>query len=383
VRVLHVIEAMHQGGAESLVIEHVRNAAPGVESFVAALGRGGPALEEAQRAGAHTAVLRRAGRPAAPERIAALSRLAGTLRRERIDVVNAHNPTGGLYAAAAARLAGCAVVIRTEHSIHYPGRHSPLYPWLERWATRHSAAVICVCDAVRASHGPRLAALSGRFVTIANGIGPAPTIRPREEVRRALGLEPGALLVLTVGSLTSQKAQSVLIDAFAAVRRERPAARLAIAGEGALCDALEHRARAAGVADAVWLLGARADVADLMGAADVFALSSIREGLSITLLESMRAGLPAIVTAIGGNGEAVEDGVTGRVVPAGDAAALAAALRALLDDPATRASFGQAARARWCARFTAERMVRETEALYRRVLESAAPAAAAGAGAAR
>ena len=120
-----------------------------------------------------------------------------------------------------------------------------------------------------------------------------------------------------------------------------------------------------------------------MGAADVFALSSIREGLSITLLESMRAGLPAIVTAIGGNGEAVEDGVTGRVVPAGDAAALAAALRALLDDPATRASFGQAARARWCARFTAERMVRETEALYRRVLESAAPAAAAGAGAAR
>src|SRR6185503_17451558 len=101
-------------------------------------------------------------------------------------------------------------------------------------------------------------------------------------------------------------------------------------------------------------------------------LSSVREGLSVTLLESMRACRPAVVTDVGGNAEAVANGVSGLVVPKGDAAGLAAALRSLAGDPARRLAMGTAAEARWRARFTAERMVRETEALYHEALGRAA-----------
>ena len=365
-RVLHVIEAMHQGGAESLVVEHVRRAGAGVTSVVAALNRGGPALDLARAAGATTAVLRGSGIPAL-ERAGRIGRLAGLMRRERIEIVNGHNPTGALYASLAAQLAGGPAVFRTEHSLHYEGRHSAIYPWLERRMTRRAAGVICVCEAVRASHVARHPDLAGRFVTILNGIGPAPAARPRAEVRAALGVADAQPLLLTVGSLTPQKAQHALIEALAAIRRERPDVRLAIAGEGPLREALEQRVRELALAPAVLWLGARGDVADLMAAADLFVLSSQREGLSVTLLEAMRAGRPAVATAIGGNGEAIANGVTGRLVPPQDPGALARAVVELLSAPERLATLGCAALARWRERFTSERMVAETEALYRRV----------------
>lgn len=360
-RVMHVMEAMHQGGAESLILEHLRHAGPGVETWLAVLNRGGPALEQAQALGAHAFVLGKGG-----SRLAGLRALAARMREHRIDVVNGHNPTGGLYAVVAARLARAPVVFRTEHSLHYAGRHSRFYPMLEPWLTRMASRVICVCDAVRESHVARMRALADRFVTVHNGIDAAPPARNGAAVRAELGVAPDQPLVLTVGSLTRQKAQHDLIDAFADVAAAHPGARLAIAGEGPLEAALRERARGAGVEAAVRFLGSRLDVPDLLEACDVFTLSSVREGLSVTLLEAMRAGRASVATRIGGNGEAIEDGVTGTLVPAGAPAALGAALSALIADPARRAAFGAAARLRWQARFTAERMVRETEALYER-----------------
>jgi glycosyltransferase involved in cell wall biosynthesis len=379
VRVAHVIEAMHTGGAESLLLEHVRCAAPGVSSLIIALNGGGPALEQARALGATCAVLRPPGRPRPWQRAAAPFTLAGLLRRHRIDVVNGHNPTGALYGVTAARLAGVPVAFRTEHSLHYPGRHSAVYPLIERATTLVTQRVICVCEAARATHAPRMPWAARRFVTVANGIAEAPPTRPRESVRAALGLDAGGTLVLAVGSLTRQKAQHVMLEAFAAARRAHPGARLCIAGEGRLRPALEARIAALGIGDAVHLLGSRLDVADLMEAADLFTLSSEREGLSVTLLEAMRAGLAAVVTDIGGNGEAVADGVTGRVTPVGDAAAMARAFDELLGDAPRRAALGAAARARWEARYTAERMVRETEALYREALAEAGRPVAGGA----
>jgi len=380
VKVAHVIEAMHQGGAESLVVEHARRAAPDVRTLVVALNRGGPALEAAAAVGARTVMLGKGG-----ARLGGLARLVRLLRDERVDVVNGHNPTGGLYGALAGALAGVPAVIRTEHSIHYRGRHSAAYPVLEVVSTLLARRVVCVCEAVRVSHVRRLPWAAGRFVTVANGISPAPHTRPREEVRAALGLPAGAALVLTLGSLTPQKAQHVLLEAFAEVAATRPAARLLVAGEGPLRASLEARAAALGVADRARFLGARLDAADLLGACDVFALSSVREGLSITLLEAMRAGRPCVASDVGGNAEAVAHGTTGLVVPAGDAGALARALGALLDDPARAEAMGRAGRERWAARFTAERMVRDTEALYRAALAGAGrratPAAAAPTGA--
>lgn len=367
IRVAHVVEAMHQGGAESLVIEHVRLAGPGVHSTVVALNRGGPALEAAAAAGAETLLLGKGG-----ARAQGLLQLAHELRVRRIDVVNAHNPVGATYGTIAARMAGVRAVLRTEHSIHYPGRGGRLYGFVEPVLTALSDRVICVCEASRESHVSRLGDHAGRFVTILNGIAaeppPAADARDREAVRASLGVLPHQPLALTVGSLTVQKSQDVMLRGMAEAVKRVPDAVLLIAGEGRLEGELKALHAQLGLGERVRFLGARLDVPDLMRACDLFVLSSSREGLSVTLLEAMRASRATLATAIGGNPEAVADGVNGRVVPGGDPVAFGAALADLLSDRAALALFGAAGHLRWRERFTAERMVGTTEDLYRKVL---------------
>lgn len=362
-RVMHVIEAMHQGGAESLVVEHVRRAAPGVESTVVALNRGGPSLEAAAAAGARCHVLGKGG-----SRLAGVSRLTALLREQRTDVINGHNPTGALYGTLAGRLAGVPALVRTEHSIHYPGRGSRFYRPVELLLTALTDRVICVCEASRASHAPRFPWASGRFVTVANGISELAQAPDREAARAALGLSADARVALTVGSLTPQKAQDVLLRAFAMTAREVPGAVLLIAGEGRLESELRALHGSLGLGDRVRFLGPRRDVEALMAACDVFVLSSRREGLSITLLEAMRAGRACVATGVGGNPEAVADGETGRIVPVGDAPALAGALSALLADAGACERAGAAGERRFRTRFTAARMVAETERIYHEAL---------------
>jgi len=363
-RVLHVIEAMDQGGAESLVVEHVRLAAPDVSSTVVALNRGGPSLDAAAAAGADAILL---GKGEA--RLSGLARLVQLVKERRIDVVNGHNPTGALYGTIAARLAGAPVVVRTEHSIHYPGRGFRFYAPVEALLTTLADHVICVCEAARASHASRHRGAGAKFVTVLNGIAePARAPLDRAAARRELGLEPGARVALNVGSLTPQKSQDVLLRAFAAAAGRVPGAVLLVAGEGRLREPLRELAAELALGDRVRFLGARTDVADLMEACDLFVLSSSREGLSVTLLEAMRARRATLATDVGGNREAVADGVTGRIVPVADAPAMADALVAMLGAPDALAALGEAGHARWREFFTASRMVRSTEDLYRDAL---------------
>jgi glycosyltransferase involved in cell wall biosynthesis len=165
----------------------------------------------------------------------------------------------------------------------------------------------------------------------------------------------------------------VLLDAFASVARARPQARLWIAGDGPRRAMLEARRDALGLGDRVRFLGTRPDVPDLLAAADVVVLSSVREGLPVTLLEAMRAERPVVATAVGGCSELVVDGETGRLVPPEDPAALGAAVAPLLADRGLAGAMGAAGRRRWSERYTAEAMVRGTEAVYREVLGARAP----------
>jgi glycosyltransferase involved in cell wall biosynthesis len=371
-----VIEAMHQGGAESLIAEHVRHAGRGVESLVCALNRGGPALDLAAAYGARTFVLDKRQSHPLMGRLAAIGRLAALIRSERVDVVNGHNPVGALYASAAGRLGGARAVVRTEHSIHYPGRHSVFYPALENLSTLLADRVICVCDAARVSHATRLGWAASRFVTILNGTSGAAPTRTREQVRASFSLLENDRLALHVGSLTPQKAQHVLIEAFMTVARRSSAARLFVVGDGPLKPILEQRVADAGFRDRVRFLGPRLDIAELMVAADAYVLSSVREGLSVTLIEAMRAGLPCVATRVGGNPEAVADGETGIIVPPGDPESLSRALLTVLDDRVLAGRMARAGRDRWRRLFTGERMVRDTEALYASLLARRSPATA-------
>src|SRR5262249_35846914 len=146
---------------------------------------------------------------------------------------------------------------------------------------------------------------------------------------------------------------------------ELPQLRLFIAGDGPCRQALEQRAAAADLHDAVRFLGEISDVPGLLAQASLFVLSSVTEGISLTLLEAMARGLPVVATRVGGNGEVVVDGETGRLVPPRQPALLARTLVDLLRDPATLARFGAAGRSRVERHFDIRRMVAAYEDLYR------------------
>lgn len=156
-------------------------------------------------------------------------------------------------------------------------------------------------------------------------------VRPRDlasrQLKRAeLGIPPGAPLVGSIGRLTAQKGYSTLLEAAAHVRAELPNAHLLIVGEGELRAELERQADKLGLADRAHLTGPRQDVDELLPAFDLFVSSSLWEGLPTVILESMAAGVPVVATDVSGTRELVRHGVTGLLVPPGDAAALAEAM---------------------------------------------------------
>jgi glycosyltransferase involved in cell wall biosynthesis len=358
---MHLISAMSLGGAEMVVLEHVRHAGATVEPLVCAINHGGWTLEESKRLGARTWALEKRG-----GRIQCIRRLVEIMRSERVHVVNGHNPSGGFYAVLAGRLARVPVIIRTEHSVSHPGRFATIYASVvEPGLTAATDRVICVCEAVRQSQIDRMRWARARFVTVPNGISDVSDRSSGAVVRGELGLTSDARIALSVASLTPAKAQNVLLDAFAEALRSVAAAHLLIAGDGPLRPALEAQARSLGLADRVRFLGVRNDVSRLLAAADVYVLSSAREGLSMSLLEAMRAGKAAVVTNVGGNGEAVSHGDTGVVVAPGSPSALAEGLVMILSDPDRAVEWGTAARRRWEATYTAEHMATETEKIYR------------------
>jgi len=194
-------------------------------------------------------------------------------------------------------------------------------------------------------------------------------------------LPPDGLLVGTVGRLAGVKDQQSLLAAFAQLRSAAPdlapRLRLALVGDGPERAALAAQAVALGIADATWFAGDRSDVPALLAALDLFALPSLAEGISNTVLEAMASGVPVVATDVGGNPELVKPGVNGVLVPVGDAAALAQALLVLLRDDTGRRDMGRQAREWVSERFHWDRTVERYLAVYDQVIAQGQGRAAA------
>ena len=188
------------------------------------------------------------------------------------------------------------------------------------------------------------------------------------EALAALGIPAGAPVVGQIAALVDHKDQPTLLRAAVRVLARRPDVRFVIVGDGERRAALAEQAAQAGIASSVVFTGFRDDVDRLLPAFDVFCLSSHMEGLGTIVLDAMAFARPVAATAAGGIPESVVDGVTGRVTPTRDDAALASALLELLDDPARARRMGEAGRRRFEERFSAERMVAETLAVYEELL---------------
>jgi glycosyltransferase involved in cell wall biosynthesis len=291
--------------------------------------------------------------------------LADTLRRRRIDVVHSHEFTMAVFGTVAARL------VRRPHVITFHGSQTMTRAFRRRAALRQairwSHCSVAVSDATRRQLVADLGGTSDRIGVVLNGV-PVRSGTP-DGVRRELGIREGEVVVLAVGNLDRRKGHAVLLQALIKLHREGLAApwRLVIAGGrgGPEREPLLDLARESGLEGRLNLLAQRDDIPDLLAAADVFAMPSLWEGLPLALLEAMVAGKPILASDTSGIPEAVRQGIDGFLTPPGDVESLAAALRRVLDDPATRARLAGAARERGHREFTIDRVAGDYERLYR------------------
>ena len=207
---------------------------------------------------------------------------------------------------------------------------------------------------------------NGRIRVIYNGVTPGPPVSDVEveRCRSELGIQAGDRVLGTVGSLYPVKGHTFLLDTMPAVLQRFPNIVLIIAGRGELEVSLKDQAKRLGIERKVRFLGMRQDIPRLLALMDVFVLPSLSEGLSMALLEAMAAEKPVVATRVGGNPELVEEGKTGMLVTAEDAAELAAALVEMLREPTTLHLFGKTGAVRVQRNFSIHRMSTQYADLY-------------------
>ena len=223
------------------------------------------------------------------------------------------------------------------------------YSWLRRTKGLPDR-IVCVSDAVRQVVLQREQVEEGRVEVIRNGVDPFPVSVSGEEatkIRSELGIEADHLVVGMVANFNrSVKGVSRFLDAVPEIVREVPSARFLLLGRGKEEKALREKARTLGIEPFVIFAGFKPDIHRYYAIMDLSALTSFSEGLSITLLESMRCGVPVVATRVGGNPEVVVDGVTGYLVPPGDVSSFASKTVELLRDKDLRRRMGEEARRR-------------------------------------
>jgi glycosyltransferase involved in cell wall biosynthesis len=298
-----------------------------------------------------------------------LRRVARACRDRQPDLVHAYFFWTILYARLL-KLAGRIPVLvenREDQGFNW-GVHE--YAWL-RLTRRAPDRIVCVSDAVRRTVAEREGLPAGRLTVIRNGIA-APRRRPaRQEARAELGLAPDDLVVGMIANFDrAAKGVDRFVEAIRPVVEAVPAARFLLVGRGKNEAAVREQAHRLGVDDRLVFAGFRSDVEVAYAAMDLSVLTSRTEGLSITLLESMDQGLPAVVTDVGGNPEVVVQGETGLLVPPEDTDAFARAVVQLLRTPEMRRRMGEAARRRVEAEFRIDRTADRYAALYEELLSA-------------
>ncbi|MGE3272007.1 MAG: glycosyltransferase [Chloroflexota bacterium] len=365
-KTLFLCQNLSVGGAEELILgASAALSDVGVQAGVVALTRRGPIADEIAAAGVPVHLA--AGQPG-PRDPAAFIRLVRLLQRERPDVVHTFLITASIYGRLAAFAAGVPLVLAAEQNVYRqkPKRHA----LFERALAAKTFRVVACCQVVGDFYQRQVGVSAEKVAVIYNAVRFGARLQPEDRgpARAALGLPPDALVLGTLGRLTEQKGQYVLLQALARLARSHPKLVLFLAGTGPLREALEDEADQLGIADRVRFLGMRRDRDNLYAAMDVFVLSSHWEGLSLALVEAMGAGRAVVASSVGGNPEVVTDGSTGLLVPPADPEALADVVADLVANVERRSALGEAAASEARARFSIHEHVRQLAALYQRGL---------------
>ena len=303
-------------------------------------------------------------------------RLTRLLARERVTILQTHGARANFYGRIAGRLAGVPVIISTVHNSlkDYEVRslRRGLYTFLLRLTLPLVHQIICVSDANRRDLIEECPAAAAKTHTVYNGVDPlAFTSQPdRQRVRQELGVIQGPVLI-TIARLTEQKGHRYLLRALPRLLETWPQLCCVFVGEGELLDALHRITIDLVVERACRFVGVREDIADILAAADLFVLPSLSEGFPFVLLEALAMGLPVVASQVNGVPELIEDHKTGLLVPPRDSQALATAIREVLSDSTAASKMGAAGRAVVQERFTVDRMVANTTAIFDAAMQDA------------
>lgn len=364
-RVFVLVTLGEVGGAQGYVASLLPALAGEYDVVVGAHG-GAFVREAAERSGIEFVHLEQLRRPISPWRdLRGFAELYRLLRRQRPDVLHASSSKAGVIGRLAAVAARVPVRVFTVHGWAFSahsGAASALYRWADRIAGRATTATICVSQRERADGLRARTCRADRTVVIPNGV--------EVDAYPQASLERAVPRLIAVGRLAAPKDWSTLLSALTSLDSEA-FAELAIVGDGPERERVEDELARRSLEGRVRLLGERDDVPRLLAEADVFLLASRSEGLPLSVIEAMAAGLPIVASDVGGLKELVRDGETGVLVPPGDPVALAEALRPLLANRELRRRLGRAGRARAKALFDLSGFRRAHLELYRRELAAA------------
>lgn len=359
IRVVHVLYSFGTGGMEKGITTIVRNASEEFEHSILCLHSSG---ETARLLPPDTPLIELYKPPG--NSLVFLWKLIRTLRSLRPAIVHARN-WGGTDGIIAARLAGIRLTIQGEHGwlIDDPEglnvKRLNIRRFLDHWIQEYT----CVSQHLK-QWLFEVVKVKKNVTQIYNGVDTQVFCPGKNglKIRTELGIPEKTFIAGVVGRLDPIKDHPTLFQAFAELKKIRPEVRLLIIGDGPERIRLESLA-----VDGVMFLGNRLDVPTILQTLDVFVLPSVNEGISNTILEAMATGIPVITTKVGGNPELVEDGITGVLVSPGASKAIASALLRYLKNPDLRKLHGKHGRMKATQFFSIENMVKNYEAVYRRI----------------
>lgn len=365
--ICQVLHGLGVGGAEVLAARLARQLAHRFRFTFICLDELGTLGEQLRDEGFPVTVL---GRRAGVD-LKCTWRLAKLLRREQADIIHAHQYTPFFYAITARLLYRRAPVLFTEH-----GRWFPDYPRQKRiLANRLLLArrdrVVAVGEHVRQALIDNEGIPAERTSVIYNGIDLSPFghgCNGRLTTRQEMGVGTDDLVIIQVARLDALKDHATAIQTLAQVVQFRPNARLVLVGEGPELAGIQQLVRERGLEPNVRFMGLRRDVPRLLRAADLFLLSSKSEGIPLTVIEAMAAGLPVVSTNVGGVSEIIDHGQTGLLAPAGDADKLATNILELIRKPELHARVASLGQQRASTLFSESRMHDEYSRLFEEMI---------------
>ena len=360
--VVQILYSLEIGGVEKLAVTVAAHLdRKRFRPAICALDRDGVLSKELAQYGIPYHVLWRKGMEAG-----VLKRLYRCFRQEKARVVHTHQFPQLLFSLLPAKVCG-AKIVHTEHE-YFLYRRDARARRIFKQLMRFCSAFTVVGPDVARYYTEELGVPSSRMHVIANAVdldqfrvaGPGP--------RTGLGISDEEVVFGIVGRLEPEKDHRTLLQAFRALLAHRPAARLLIVGDGSLRGEIEAQCRALDLERKVTLLGARSDIPEVLAAVDVFVLSSVQEGVPLSVVEAMGAGKPVIATDVGGLRLLVKPAVNGLLVPPADPAALEEAMRELAGNAALRQEMGRQSRQLAEASFGLSTMINGYQEIYDSVL---------------